>query len=196
MRPVGTSLHLAARTSPPTLVSATRPEAGSACPMFDLVDPMSKGSWRVVHRARVMPFSSWGSPTCGGHGGGQDSTWHRGCGYGCGRGPHHGARAVRFDVLKGLRGHPGRIVQRANELLLRLSGGEGHACGEGRASVPWPPTDCGSPAATAPQPAPTLLLEAIGVGACIQDGGIHPPGQGLLGQQDSYHSLRAAVAIP
>lgn len=51
---------------PPTLISAASPEAGSACPMFDLVDPISRGSWRVAHRARMMLFSSWGSPTCGG----------------------------------------------------------------------------------------------------------------------------------
>lgn len=59
-------------TRPPTLASAASPEAGSGCPMFDFVDPISSGSRRVVQRARSMPFSSWGSPTCGGQKEGQD----------------------------------------------------------------------------------------------------------------------------
>lgn len=63
------------QTSPPTLASAASPEAGSGCPMFDLVDPISRGSWRVAHRARTTPFSSWGSPTCERCEEGQDSTW-------------------------------------------------------------------------------------------------------------------------
>lgn len=55
--------------APPTLARAASPETGSGCPMLDLVEPTSSGSWRVAHRARAMPFSSWGSPTCGKHGG-------------------------------------------------------------------------------------------------------------------------------
>lgn len=46
-----------------TLASAASPEAGSGCPMFDLVDPISRGPWRLPHRACTMPFSSSGSPT-------------------------------------------------------------------------------------------------------------------------------------
>lgn len=60
------------QTCPPTLASAASPEAGSGCPMFDFVDPISKGSRRVVQRARSMPFSSWGSPTCAGQEENQD----------------------------------------------------------------------------------------------------------------------------
>lgn len=55
---------------PPTLTSAASPAAGSGCPMLDLVEPTSRGSLRLAHRARAMPFSSWGSPTWGGHGSG------------------------------------------------------------------------------------------------------------------------------
>lgn len=32
------------------------PEAGSGCPMFDLVDPISRGPWRLPRRACTMPF--------------------------------------------------------------------------------------------------------------------------------------------
>lgn len=110
-------------------------------------------------------------------------------------GPHLGARAVGFDVLEGGGVHPGRCVQGAEELLLSLSRGERHACGRA-ASAQRPPAPRHGPPATAPPPRPpahsrppTLLLEAIGVGASAQDGGVHPPGQGLLGQQDGHHSL-------
>lgn len=48
-----------------TLARAASPEAGSGCPMLDLVDPINRGPWREAHRARTMLFSSWGSPTCG-----------------------------------------------------------------------------------------------------------------------------------
>lgn len=69
LRPVG-SPRRPRRAQPPTLASAASPEAGSGCPMLDLVEPTSRGSLREAHKARTMPFSSWGSPTWGGHGSG------------------------------------------------------------------------------------------------------------------------------
>lgn len=42
---------------------------------------------------------------------------------------------------------------------------------------------------------PTLFLVPIRVGASIEDGGIHPRGQGLLGQQHCHHSLGTTVTI-
>lgn len=122
----------------PTLASAASPEAGSGCPMFDLVDPISRGSWRVAHSARSMPFSSWGSPTCGGH---RRVSLQRAAKVRAGaRGPHLGAGAVSLDILQGLGGHAERFVQGAYELLLGLSRGEGHACGRGGrlSTPPWP----------------------------------------------------------
>lgn len=53
-------------SSPLTLARAASPEAGSGCPMLDFVEPISRGSRRVLQRARSMLFSSWGSPTYGG----------------------------------------------------------------------------------------------------------------------------------
>lgn len=53
-----------------------------------------------------------------------------------------------------------------------------------------------SPTLACPRSAPTLLFAAIRVGASIEDGGIHPSGQGLLGQKDGHHSLCTAVTIP
>lgn len=53
-------------------------------------------------------------------------------------GPHLGACAVGFDVLKGLRGQPSWLVQGTDELLLGLSAGEGHACGDAQGSAPRP----------------------------------------------------------
>lgn len=61
---------------------------------------------------------------------------------------------------------------------------------------PQHPTRCPCRAWGPLPPAPTLLLVAICVGAGIQDGGVHPPGQGLPGQQHSQYGLRAAVAFP
>lgn len=120
----------------PTLASAASPEAGSGCPMFDLVDPISRGSWRAAHSARSMPFSSWGSPTCGGHR--RVSLQRAARAQARARGPHLGAGAVSLDVLQGLGGHAERLVQGAHELLLGLSRGEGHACGGEARSAPLP----------------------------------------------------------
>lgn len=57
-------------------------------------------------------------------------------GAGCWRGTHLGARAMGFNVLQGLWGQPGWLVQGADELLLRLPGGEGHTCRTSKASAP------------------------------------------------------------
>lgn len=107
----------------PTLASPASPEAGSECPMFDLVDPISRGSRRAAHRARSMPFSSWGSPTWKGHRRVRTAVEQPRCGLWAG--PHLGACAVGFDVLQGLGRHSKRLVQGAQELLLGLSRREG-----------------------------------------------------------------------
>lgn len=49
---------------PLTLARAARPEAGSAWPMLDLMEPMSRGSRSVSQKTAAMPFTSCGSPTC------------------------------------------------------------------------------------------------------------------------------------
>lgn len=53
-----------------------------------------------------------------------------------------------------------------------------------------------SPTLTRPRPAPTLFFAAVRVGASVEDGGVHPSGQGLLGQKGGHHSFCTAVAIP
>lgn len=124
-----------------TLVRAASPEAGSGCPMLDFVDPINRGPWREAHRDRVMPFSSWGSPTCRGHSTlrlhlkvplvkiEESQVWAR-------RGFNLGACAMGFNILERLGGQTGWLIQRADELFLGFSRGECHTYG-GRYGTLW-----------------------------------------------------------
>ncbi len=47
-----------------TLARAANPDAGSGCPMLDLVEPIKRGSLCDWQNTLTMPFTSWGSPTC------------------------------------------------------------------------------------------------------------------------------------
>lgn len=102
--------------------------------MLDLVEPINRGAWRKAHRDRVMPFSSWGSPTCRGQSRlrlqpegpltrvEESQVWVR-------KGFHLGARAMGFNILKRLRGQTSWLIQRADELFLDFSRGECYTYG-------------------------------------------------------------------
>lgn len=142
-----------------------------------------------------MLFNSWGSPTCRGYGVRAPARGLFSMDGVRGTGLHLGACAMGFNVLKGLWCWSSWQVQGANELLLGFSRREGHACRVGGIlGLRAPSTP--SVAAWCHPAMPTLFLGAICVGASIQNSGIYPPGQGLLGQQNGHHSLRPAVSIP
>lgn len=52
------------RSSLFTFARAAKPEAGSGWPIFDLVEPISKGSRSDWQNTPTMPLTSCGSPTC------------------------------------------------------------------------------------------------------------------------------------
>lgn len=47
-----------------TLLIEHNPEAGSECPIFDLTDPIRRGSFRPLQKILSKALHSSGSPTC------------------------------------------------------------------------------------------------------------------------------------